>query len=143
SSLGNIAGHMSKSTYAGLGDLGEAELRRGIAFQPTPGEVDGGLEVVVSLVLAQRRGLDLVIDNSRLQGAAVGPPGLEVEVAQHAPLEPRRQGVLNPSLDGNRLAEVRDQLGEGELDRVEAELECAVLAQVGLPGDPEVLALGL
>ena len=38
---------------------------------------------------------------------------------------------------------MRDQLAEGELDRVEAELERAVLAQVGLPGDPELLALGL
>ena len=41
------------------------------------------------------------------------------------------------------LAEVRDQLAERELDRVEAELECPVLAQVGIPGDPELLALGL
>ncbi|MGZ4332243.1 MAG: hypothetical protein ACXVXL_30120 [Solirubrobacteraceae bacterium] len=36
-----------------------------------------------------------------------------------------------------RLAEVWDQFAEGELDRIEAELECAVFTQVGLPGDPE------
>ena len=128
---------------AGLGDLGEAELRGGIAFQPAPGEVDGGLEVVVGLVLGQRRGLDLVVDDGRQQRAGVGPPGLEVEVAQDAPLEPGREGVLDLPLDGDGLAEVRDQLAEGELDRVEAELERAVLAQVGFPGDPELLALGL
>ena len=52
-------------------------------------------------------------------------------------------GVPDLSLDGDGLAELRDQLAEGELDRVEAELERAVLAQVGLPGDPELLALGL
>src|ERR1035437_8512478 len=128
---------------AGLGDLGEAELRGGIAFQPAPGEVDGWLEVVVGLVLAQRRGLDLVVDHSREQRAGVGPPGLEVEVAHDAPLEPGREGVFHLALDCYGLAEGRDQLAEGELDRVEAELECPVLAQVGLPGDPELLALGL
>ena len=101
------------------------------------------MEVVVGLELGQRRGLDLVIDDSRQQRAGVGPPGLEVEVAQDAPLEPGRERVLDLSLDGDGLAEVRDQLAEGELDRVEAELERAVLAQVGLPGDPELLALGL
>jgi hypothetical protein len=134
---------MSISTYTWLGDLGEAELRRGIAFQPAPGEVHGGLEVAVGLVLAQRRGLDLVIDHSREQRAGIGPPGLEIEVAQDAPLEPGREGVLDLPLDGDRLTEVRDQLAEAELDRVEAELECPVLAQVALPGDPELLALGL
>src|SRR4051794_3269698 len=100
---------MSISTYAGLGDLREAELRRGIAFEPAPGEVDGGLEVVVGLVLAQRGCLDLVIDHSREQGAAVGPPGLEVEIAEHAPLGPGPQGVFHLSLDCYGLAEVRDQ----------------------------------
>ena len=96
---------------------------------------------MVGLVLGQRRGLDLVVDDSGQQRAGVGPPGLEVEVAQDAPLEPGREDVFDLPLDGDRLAEVRDQLAEGELDRVEAELERAVLAQVGLPCDPELLAL--
>ena len=127
----------------GLAIWAKQNCAGGIAFQPAPGEVDGGLEVVVGLVLGQRRGLDLVVDDRRQQLAGVGPPGLEVEVAEDAPLEPGRERVLDLSLDGDRLAEVRDQLAEGELDRVEAELERAVLAQVGLPGDPELLALGL
>jgi len=131
SARGHDRGADLLATRTGLGDLGEAELRRGIAFQPAPGEVDGGLEVVVGLVLAQRRGLDLVIDHSREQRAGVGPPGLEVEVAQDAPLESGREGVLDLPLDGDRLAEVRDQLAEGELDRVEADLECAVLFDGG------------
>jgi hypothetical protein len=143
SARGHERGADLLAARAGLGDLGEAELRGGIAFEPAPGEVDGGLEVVVGLVLAQRCGLDLVVDDSRLQSAGIGPPGLEVEVAQDAPLEPGRERVLDLSLDGDGLAEVRDQLAEGELDRLEAELERGVLAQVGLPGDPEVLALGL
>ena len=58
----------------------------GIAFEPAPGEVHGGLEVVVRLVLGQRRGLGLVVDDCRLQGSGVGQPSLEVEVAQDAPL---------------------------------------------------------
>jgi hypothetical protein len=41
---------------------------------------------VVGLVLAQRRGLDLVVDDSRQHGSAIGPPGLEIEVAEDAPL---------------------------------------------------------
>ena len=101
------------------------------------------MEVLVRLVLGQQRGLDLVVDDRWQQLPAVGPPGLEVEVAQDAPLEPGRDGVLDLPLDGDRLAKLRNQLSEGELDRVEPELECAVLAQVGFPGDPELLALGL
>jgi hypothetical protein len=127
---------MSISTYTRLGDLGKAELSIRVAFQPAPGEVHGGLEVVVGLVLAQRRGLDVVVDDSRQQRAGVRPPGLEVEVAENAPLEAGREGVLDLPLDGDGFAEVGDQLAEGELDGVEAELECAVLAQVGLPAIP-------
>src|ERR1019366_6510924 len=57
--------------------------------------------------------------------------------AQDAPLEPGREGVLDLPLDGDRLAEARDQLAEAELDRVEAKLECPVLELV----DGEALAV--
>src|ERR1019366_492348 len=59
------------------------------------------------------------------------------------PLEPRRERVLDPSLHGHRLPEVRDQPLERELERVEAELERALLAELLLPADPEACSLGL
>src|SRR5207248_2453405 len=50
---------------------------------------------------------------------------------------------LDPSLDGDRLAELRYQLSEAQIDGVEPQLERGLLAQVGLPRDPQVLALPL
>ena len=91
----------------------------------------------------QRRGLDLVVDHRGHDLAGVGAPGLEVEVAEHAPLQSGSELVLDSALDGDRLAELRDQLGEAQVDRVEPQLERALLAQLGLPRDPELLALGL
>ena len=99
---------------------------------------------MVSLRLAQRRRLDLVVDDERhLVAVCVRPHGFEVEEAEHAPFQARAERVLHPSLHRDRLAEPRDERLEGQLDRVEAELERAVLAQVVLPADPELLALGL
>jgi hypothetical protein len=53
-------------------------------------------------------------------------------VAEHAPLKPWREGVLDLALDGERLAEMWNQLRERQLDRGEADLECAVLLDGGV-----------
>jgi hypothetical protein len=93
------------------------------------------LEVVVGFELGQRPGLDLVVHDGRQAAFAVRAERLEVEVevAEHAPLESGCERVLELSLHRDRVAELRDELRKGELERGEAELECTLGIQVVLP----------
>ena len=92
------------------------------AFQPAPGEVEPGLRVRVGLVPRDQAVLDLEVDD-RGRRLSVGAllERLEVEVAEDGPLEIRRDRELQPSLDVDRIAEVRDQLRHGHLDGMAAD----------------------
>jgi hypothetical protein len=64
----------------------------------------------------------------------------EVEVALDRPFEAGRERVLELALDGGP-AGLGDQLGEGELERVEADLGGGLFVEVGLPVDAARLLL--
>ena len=66
---------------------------------------------------------------------------LEVEVAEHAPLEPGRERELEPALDVDRVAEVRHELGHRQTDRLAAEVEGGPLGQLVFPVDALLVAL--
>ena len=51
--------------------------------------------------------------------------------------------VLEPSLYSDRVTEPREELLERELERSEAELECALGMELLLPADAKPFSLGL
>ena len=127
----------------GLRDLREGEVARGVAVEPAADEVEARLRVVVGLVLRQRAALDLVVDDCGGDAIRfVRAQSLEVQVALDGPFDGGRDRELEPALDGDGFADARNELGEGEVDRVQADLERGPFVEVLLPGDAALVAFG-